>query len=141
MIPSRKLAAMFLCVFVLGAAAGALLEMNFADPRFSTFLNKTSDPAALAQRVDKRLTSQFNLDADEQSRIAPITKEMAQNLYELRRKFATDVLATIDAEHAKIAAQMTPAQRDAYLKDNVARRARAVAVLMPTTPDGAAAQP
>jgi len=141
MIPSRKLAAMFLCVFVLGAAAGALLEMNFGDPRFSTFLNKTSDPAALAQRVDKRLASQFNLDADEQARIAPLTKEMAQNLFGLRVKFANDVLATIDDEHGKIAAQMTPAQRDAYIKDNVARRARAVAVLMPPAPNGATAQP
>jgi len=141
MIPSRKLAAMFLCVFILGAAAGALLEINFGDPHFTTFLNKTNDPTALAQRVDKRLASQFNLDADEQARIAPLTKEMAQNLFELRRKFATDVLATIDAEHGKIAAQMTPDQRDAYLKDNVVRREHAVAVLMPSSTNGASAQP
>jgi hypothetical protein len=141
MIPSRKLAAMFLCVFVLGAAAGALLEINFADPRFSTFLNKTSDPTALAQRVDKRLISQFQLDADEQKRIAPLTQEMAQNLYQLRRKFATDVFAITDAAHQKIAAQMTPAQRDAYVKDLVARRQRAVAVLMPPATTAGAAQP
>jgi hypothetical protein len=141
MIPSRKLAAMFLCVFGLGAVAGALLEINFGDPQFSTFLNKTSDPAALAQRVDKRLASQFHLDADEQTRIAPITKEMAQNLFDLRHKFALDVLATIDTEHGKIAAQMTPAQRDAYLKDIATRRARAVAVLMPPTANGTPAQP
>jgi hypothetical protein len=141
MIPSRKLAAMFLCVFLLGAAAGALLAMNFADPRFSTFLNKTSDPAALAQRIDKRLASQFQLDADEQARISPLTKGMAQNLYQLRLKFATDVLATIDSTHEKIAAQMTPAQRAAYVKDNEGRRQRAVAMLMPPAPSAGTPQP
>ena len=141
MIFSRKLATMFLCVFLLGAAGGALVAINFADPHFSTFLNKTSDPAALAQRIDKRLTSQFQLDADEQARISPITKEMAQNLYQLRIKFATDVLATIDTAHEKIAAQMTPAQRAAYIKDNDGRRQRAVAVLMPSAPPAGAAQP
>jgi len=141
MIPSRKLAAMFLCVFLLGAAAGALIAINFADPHFATFLNKTSDPTALAQRVDKRLASQFQLDADEQARISPITKEMAQNLYQLRIKFATDVLAALDSEHEKIAAQMTPAQRAAYIKDNEGRRQRAVAVLMPPAPSAGTPQP
>jgi hypothetical protein len=141
MIPSRKLAAMFLCVFILGAAAGALLAINFADPRFSTFLNKTNDPTALAQRVDKRLASQFNLDPDEQARITPLTKDMAQNLYQLRVKFATDVLATIDSAHEKIAAQMTPDQRAAYIKDNEGRRQRALAVLMPSAPSAGTAQP
>jgi hypothetical protein len=132
---------MFLCVFLLGAAAGALLAMNFADPHFSTFLNKTADPAALAQRVDKRLTSQFHLDADEQARIAPLTRDMAQSLYQLRLKFATDVLAVTDAAHQKIAAQMTPEQRAAYIKDMEVRRQRAVAVLMPSAPSAGTPQP
>ena len=132
---------MFLCVFLLGAAAGALLAINFADPRFSTFLNKTSDPNALAQRVDKKLTSQYKLDADEQARIAPLTQKMAQNLFQLRKQFATQVLATLDASHAEIAAQLTPEQRDAYVKDNVGRRDRAVAVLMPPATNAGSAQP
>lgn len=139
MIPSRKFAAMFLCVFVLGAVAGAILAMNFADPRFATFLNRTSDPTALAERLDKKLASQYQLDADEQARIAPLTQKMAQNLYQLRRQFAAEVLATLDASHEEIGAQMNPTQRAAYAKDNVGRHQRAVAMLMPPAP--AAAQP
>jgi hypothetical protein len=132
---------MFLCVFLLGAAAGALLAINFADPRFATFLNKTSDPAALAQRVDKKLASQYKLDADEQARIAPLTEKMAQTLFQLRKQFAVQALATLDASHAEIAAQMTPEQSAAYVKDNIARRDRAVAMLMPPATNAGAAQP
>ena len=131
MLPSRKLAAMFACVFVLGAVAGVLVSMNFYDFRFYNFLNRTNDPASLAQRINAKLTAQYKLDADEQARIAPITKEMAQNLYVLRQQFATDVLRSIDAAHAKIAAQLSPAHRTAYEKDNLDRRKRAASMLMP----------
>ncbi len=131
-LPSRKLAAMFACVFVLGAVAGALVSMNFYDLRFYNFLNRTNDPASLAQRIDTKLTAQYNLSAEEQARIAPQAKEMAQNLYLLRQQFASDVLHSIDASHVKIAAQMDPAHREAYLKDNLDRRKRAASMLMPT---------
>jgi hypothetical protein len=133
MLSTRKLAAMFVCVFVLGGAAGALLTMNFGTVRFSDFLNRTNDPAALAQRIDTKLTAQYQLDTDEQARIAPPAKEMARNLYVLRHQFATDVLATIDASHQKIGAQMSPAHREAYEKDNLDRHKRAARMLMPTS--------
>jgi hypothetical protein len=131
MLPTRKLAAMFVCVFILGAAAGALLSMNFGTMRFSDFLNRTNNPAALAHRIDTKLTAQYQLDADEQARIDPVAREMARNLYVLRHQFATDVLATIDASHEKIGAQMNPAHREAYEKDNLDRHKRAASILMP----------
>jgi len=136
MIPSRKLAAMFFCVFVLGAAAGALLAINLSDMRFSKFLTRTADPVSLAQRLDKKLAAQYQLDSTEQAQIAPITQQMAQNLYQIRRKFAVDIMTTLDDAHAKIGAQMTPAHRAAYAKDNEARRQRIQAMLMPATPAG-----
>jgi hypothetical protein len=137
-LPSRKLSAMFLCVFALGVVAGVLLDTNVRDMRFSQFLNRTVDPTKLAQRLDGKLAEQYHLDAAEQARIAPLTKEMAQNLYQVRRKFADDVLATLDDSHAKIGAQMTPDQRAAYAKDNVGRRQRAEALLLPAAvPTGA----
>ena len=132
-LSSRKLAAMFACVFVLGAVAGALIAMNFVDRRFNNFLNRTNDPADLALRIDSKLTAQYHLDPDEQARIAPLTKEMAQNLYVLRHRFGADVLATIDASHAKIAAQMSPDHRAAYEKDNLDRHQRAASMLMPAS--------
>jgi hypothetical protein len=133
MLTTRKLAAMFVCVFVLGAAAGALLSMNFSTMRFADFLNRTNDPAALAQRIDTKLTAQYHLDSDEQARIAPQTKEMAENLYVLRHQFALDVLDSIDASHVKIGAQMSPEHRTAYEKDNLARHQRAASMLMPAS--------
>ena len=67
------------------------------------------------------------------SRIAPLAREMARNLYTLRQKFADDVLASIDASHEKIAAQMSPAHRAAYQKDNLDRHQRAASMLMPAS--------
>jgi hypothetical protein len=133
MLPSRRLAAAFICVFILGALAGGLLSLNIADLRFYNFLNRTNDPASLAIRLNEKLAKDYQLSADEQTRIAPLTREMAQNLYVLRRKFASDVLATLEDSHRKISAQMTPAQQEAYQKANGDRRKRAVSMLMPGT--------
>ena len=133
MIPSRKLAASFFCVFVLGAVTGGLVVYDMTSMSFSKFLDRTNDPDSLAQRIDKKLAAKYQLDGDEQARIAPITRDLAQNLFQIRQKFGTDVMATLDAAHAKIAAQMTPAQRDAYLKDVQAKRLQHAAMLLPAT--------
>lgn len=137
MVPSRKLAVMFFCVFTLGGVAGALLAMNLGSMRFSAFLNRTGDPASLALRLDKKLAAQYHLDPAEQAKIAPVTKEMARNLYQIRRTFADNVLAALDDAHAKIGAQMTPEHRAAYQKDNVARHQLAAAMLLPSASPGA----
>jgi hypothetical protein len=135
---TRKLGAMFFCVFVLGAVAGALVVANMGGMRFSDFLNRTNDPASLAHRIDKKLAAQYHLSAEEQGRIAPLTREMSGNLYKVRQTFAEQALATLDDSHAKIAAAMDPAHRDAYLKDNEDRRKRATQMLMPAAvPDSA----
>ncbi len=136
MMPSRKLAAMFLCVFLLGGVAGGLIVYNMSPMRFSDFLNRTGDPDDFSQRLDKKLAAHYHLDADEQARIAPATRELGQNLFRVRQTFAHDVLATLDAAHQKIAAQMTPDQRDAYLKDMAAKRQQHMAMLLP--PGGSA---
>jgi len=133
MIPSRKLAATFFCVFLLGAVAGGLAVYVTSSMSFSKFLDRTNDPDNLAQRIDQKLAAKYQLDSDEQARIAPITRDLAQNLFQIRQKFGTDVLATLDDAHAKIAAQMTPAQRDAYLKDVQSKRPQHVAMLLPAS--------
>lgn len=133
MIPSRRLWVMFVCVFALGAVAGGLIVYNFSGTRFSDFLNRTGDPAALAARIDNKYAVKYHLDAEEQARISPLTREMAENLFQVRRKFAEDVLATIDASHAKIAAQMTAEQRSAYVADMAEKRRTSAAMLAPTT--------
>jgi hypothetical protein len=139
LIPSRRLAATFFCVFLLGAVAGGLVVYDVNSTRLSQFFNRTSDPDSLTARLDKKLAAQYHLDSDEQARIAPLTRELAQNLFQVRQKFAGDVLATIDASHAKIAAQMTPDQRAAYLKDIEVKRQYTAAMLTPTaTPAGSA---
>jgi len=133
MIPSRKLAAIFFCVFVLGAVVGGLLVYDTDSMSFSKVLARTNDPDSLAQRIDQKLAAKYQLDSDEQARIAPITRDLAQNLFQIRQKFGSDVMTTLDAAHAKIAAQMTPAQRDAYLKDVQAKRQQHAAMLLPAS--------
>ena len=139
-IPSRKLAAMFLCVFLLGGLAGGLIVYDMSPMRFSDFLNRTGDPDDIAHRVDRKLAAQYHLDAAEQARIAPVTHELGQNLFRLRLNFARDVLATLDAAHVKIAAQMTPEQRAAYLQDMATKRRQHAAMLLPASSPAGSAQ-
>ena len=136
-LPSRKLALIFLCVFLLGGVAGALVFYDVSPVPFSDFLNRTSDPDDVARRLDKRLAANYQLDADEQARISPITRELGQNLFHLRQKFAHDVLATLDDAHAKIAAQMRPEQRAQYLKDMAEKRRQHAAILLSGDPGSA----
>lgn len=77
------------------------------------------------------MTRDYQLDADEQARVAPITRDLAQKLYGLRRQFGSDVLATMEASHKEIAEQMNPTQRAAYEKANEQKRKRIVRMLMP----------
>ncbi len=137
---SRKLAASFFCVFLLGVVSGGLIIYDLLPSRFADFLNRTNDPDYIAQRVSTRLTAQYHLDADEQARIAPATRELGQNLYRIRQTFSHDVLAALDTSHAEIAAQLRPDQRAAYLKDMAGKRRQHVAMLMPSGTPPAPAQ-
>ncbi len=134
MLPSRKITAAFIGVFLIGAIVGGLIMMDYTDVRLSRFLNRTGDPNAMALRINQKYADDYELTTDEQNRIAPLVKEMAQHLYQERHQFGADILGTLDEYHRKIGEQMTPEQRAAYEKANDERRKRMSSLLSDPAP-------
>jgi len=107
------------------------IAYDFTDQRLSKFFTHTNDPAGMAQRFNQRLVTDYHMSDEEQARIKPLTAAMAQRIFELRRKFGADIIATFDDYHQQVAAQMTPEQREAYQKLNAERRQRMTEMLLP----------
>jgi hypothetical protein len=137
MLPSRKLALAFAGVFLIGAGVGGLLVFTLQDMRLSKFLTHTGDPKSMALRLSQKYAREENLTPDEQARIAPLTRDMADRLYQLRRRFGLDIVATLDDYHQRIGAQMTPEHRRLFDQANEERKKRMSAMLLlePAPPD------
>lgn len=133
-LPSRKITAAFIGVFVVGVLVGWLNATSIYETRFSGFLNRTGDPVNLANRFNQKYTMDYQLSADQQAKIAPLTQDVAQRLYQLRHQFGADIISTLDDFHAKVAEQMTPDQRAAYAKANEDRKKRMTALLLSDPP-------
>jgi len=134
LFPLRRVTASFIGVFIIGVIVGWLNAANLADTKFTGFLNRTNDPVSMASRINQKYLTEYQLTPEQQARIAPLTQEMAQHLYQVRRQFGTDIIATLDEYHRKIAEQMTPAQRELYTKANEDRRSRMVSLLLADPP-------
>jgi hypothetical protein len=114
---SRRIIAAFIGVFLIGAVAGGLVEQTFRDARLSSFLSRTENPDRLESHITQRLSHDYNLSAAEQARINPLTKEVAQQVYQERRQFGANVLDLMDTYHKKVEASMDPDHRPAYEQD------------------------
>lgn len=134
LLPSRKVAGAFLGVFLIGAIVGGLLVTTFQDLRLSHFLVSTSDPKSMAAHINQKYVREYNLTADEQARIAPLTQEMTQRLYLTRRQFGVDIIATLDDYHRQIGDRMLPEHREAFQKANEDRRKRMGGMLLLDSP-------
>jgi hypothetical protein len=130
MLPSRKITAAFAGVFFIGTMIGGLVMMDYTDTRLSRFLNNTSNPEIMAARINQKYRTEYQLTSEEQARIEPLVREMAQHLYQERRQFGADIMGTLDDYHQKIAEQMTPEQRAAYGKVNDERKKRISSLLL-----------
>jgi hypothetical protein len=134
LLPSRKVSAAFIGVFLVGTLVGAMLVVAFQDMRFSHFLVSTSDPKSMAERINQKYVKDFGLSSSEQQRIVPLTQEMTQRLYMIRRQFGVDIIATMDEYHQKIGAEMTAEHRTAFESVNLERRNRMSAMLLLNQP-------
>jgi hypothetical protein len=130
MLLTRKITVAFVAIFLIGAAVGALIMWDVTDTQLSMFMKKTTDPGSMAVRLNAKYAKEYQLTPDEQARIAPLTQEMAQHLYQTRHQFAVDIISTLDEYHEKIGAQMTPSQREAYEQANAARKKRIGSMLL-----------
>jgi uncharacterized membrane protein len=140
MRPTRKIIAEFVGVFLIGAVAGGLLTWSATDTQLSSFMSRTYDPDHLITRINKKYAEEYHLSPEELNKIQPQVKEMTQQLYQTRRQFGLDVLATLDKYHQQIAEQLTPEHRDAYEKAVAARQKKLSALLLPdqSSPSGGA---
>ncbi len=129
LVASRKIVLAFVATFLVGAIAGGLLVWDFTDTTLSGFIKKTSDPDTMAATIDQKNLALFHLTPDQVAATKPMTRAFTQRLYELRNQFAQDVMAAMADYHAKVAAQMTPAQQAVYAKANADRAKRMSALL------------
>jgi hypothetical protein len=134
LLPSRKLSAAFVGVFLIGGLVGGLLVLTFTDMKLSHFMTVTTDPQSMAARINQKYVQDLHLSADEQARIAPLIREMTQHLYLVRRQFGVDIVATLDDYHQKIGAEMTPEHREAFEKWLAERQKRMSSMLLPDQP-------
>jgi hypothetical protein len=130
MLPSRKIIVAFAAVFVLGGGVGALIESTFHDARLTKFLTSTGDPKSMAARINAKYAKEENLTPDELARIAPLTQEMTEHLYQERRQFGIDIISTLKEYHQKIGDQMTPEHRQAFQLANQEREKRMSGLLL-----------
>ncbi len=130
MLPSRKLVAAFTGVFIIGGIVGALLFWTFQDARLSHFFYLTSDPKSMAARIGTKYAKECSLTPEEQTRIAPLTAEMTQHLFNIRRQFGIDIVSTLKDYHQKIGEEMTPDHRQIFQQANEDREKRMSSLLL-----------
>jgi hypothetical protein len=120
---TRKLTAEFIGVFLIGAAVGGLVVWDLTDDKMAQFMSKTNDPdSVIVARVSKKYATEYRLTPDELQRIQPLIQDMAHQISQVRRQFGVDIMATIETYHQRIAQQLTPDHRAAYLAADEVRR-------------------
>jgi uncharacterized membrane protein len=129
--PTRKIIAEFVGVFLIGAVAGGLVVWKATDTQLTTFMSRSYDPDSMVARMNKKYADEYHFTPDEINRIQPTVHEMAQHIYQVRHQFGVDVMATLDDYHQKVAAQLTPEHRDAYLKAVADHRNKLNSLLLP----------
>lgn len=143
-LPSRKITAAFIGVFVIGVVVGWLNATNINnltdDAKVSQFMNRANDPVSMAARINQKYAADYRLTPEQQARIAPLANEAAQHLYQLRHQFGVDVIAAMDEFHSKVAGQMTDEQRGIYAKANEDRKTRMTRLLLADPPQPAQGQ-
>lgn len=151
MRPTRKIVAEFAGVFLVGAVVGGLVTWSYVNAQYSdvayldgrislprpvdttlnTFMSRTADgPDSILARMHQKYVEEYHLTPEEMERIEPSLKAMAQDIYQVRHQFGTDVLGTLDKYHAQIAAQLTPEHRVAYLAAMAERRQKLSTLLL-----------
>ena len=129
---TRKIAAEFAGVFLMGALAGGFVTWkSYTETQLSMFMSRTNNPDSLAARIEKKYVDEYHLTPDEVKRIEPTIQEMAQHIYQVRHQFGLDVISTLDGYHEKIAAQLTPEHRAAYEKAVADRKVKLSGMLLP----------
>jgi hypothetical protein len=114
MANTRKLIAQFIGVFLIGAVAGGLLTSSWSDTELVTAMSHWNNPDALEARINAKYAKDYQLTPDEMEKIKPLTRQLAQDLYKIRHQFGVDIVATLNHDHAAIAAQLTPEHRATY---------------------------
>ncbi len=114
MANTRKTVAEFAGVFLIGVAVGIMVSYCFTDTQLVTVMAHWNDPDALEARIEAKYATDYQLTPEEMSKIKPLTKQLAQDLYKIRHQFALDIIGTLARDHNAIAKQLTPAHRAVY---------------------------
>ncbi len=141
MRPTRKIIFDFVGVFLIGGIAGGLVTWSYVNwsntgAQISSFMNRTNDPDRMVDRMNKKYAEEYHLSPDELNRIQPTIRDMARDIFRVRHKFGIDIMATLDSYHQKIAEQLTPEHRAAYLKAMAERKTELASMLLDQSSPG-----
>ena len=128
---SRLVTAEFVGVFLIGTIVGGLVIWDSTDTTLSQFMSKTNDPdSVIVARIVDRYRNEYHLNEEELKKVNPLIQEMAQHVSKVRRDFASDIITTLDTYHAKIADELAPEHREAYVKAVEERKKKVHSMLL-----------
>jgi hypothetical protein len=124
MMLTRKIVGEFAAIFLIGVVVGGLIMWDIAsDTELTKFMAKTNDSdSVMVARINQKYITEYHLTPEEIDKIQPMVKEMAQKMGHIRRQFGIDIISAFSDYHDKIAEQLTPEHRDAYLKTSADRK-------------------
>ncbi len=103
-----------LCVFVLGASAGALVTHLIYIQKMENIIR--DEPKTMREIIVQRLNHKLQLDPAQLEQIRAIVKETHSAMKTVRRQIKPDIEVVISTSREKIRAVLRPDQLEKYEK-------------------------
>ncbi len=103
-----------LIVFLLGAAAGALVSHEICRKKVEGIF--TGEPRSAREFILRRMTRELDLDAAQQEQLRAIVQETHAELRKLRKQFRPQTEAILAGSQERVRAILRPEQREKYEK-------------------------
>lgn len=118
---SLLVAGIFACGVVVGAVGGRHITAK-GKPDRPPAQGPSSD--GFSMRVMRKLGDEIGLTPEQRTAIDPIINKAGEELRELRRESVKQTTVVIEAMDAAVAAQLTPEQREKFIKLKEEQKAR-----------------
>lgn len=111
-----------LLVFILGAAAGALVTHIVYKSRMESLVS--GSPGARQEMLVKRLTHKLDLDDRQRDQVRAIVRATEAEIKGVRRQFRPQIEAILEKSQARIREILRPEQQEQFEKIIAKRKTR-----------------
>ncbi len=109
-----KTIASIVIVFLLGAAAGALVTHTLYQRKVEGIIN--GEPRSTREFIVRRLSHKLDLDSTQQERLRVIVEETHAEMKAVRKQFRPQIEEILARSQDKVRAILRPDQREKYEK-------------------------